>query len=288
MGWLKLIQYCRILYRTAMTGSKSRASGMRRYLRMNICARYFCRNWWTAVVAYDKRAARELLHRNPVFQPCNLALRNAWFSGGVEWNCGIIGHTPYTCDRMYCEEVRLSDGTPVVRMYQYERVRGLIYRVEAFLPDGAQQLYVRVRIDNARKQPTAVYWWSNIAVDEREDVRVIVPASKAFRFGYGGKLKKIPVPQMDGMDISYTMQLPQAMDFFFDLDADKSGGRCQRRWISAVGGDGQGFVQTSTDLLKGRKLLYGEWARADATGRRFWRRGLSVPGDTGRPCTYAA
>lgn len=223
---------------------------------------------------YDKRAARELLHRNPVFQPCNLALRNAWFSGGVEWNCGIIGHTPYTCDRMYCEEVRLSDGTPVVRMYQYERVRGLIYRVEAFLPDGAQQLYVRVRIDNARKQPTAVYWWSNIAVDEREDVRVIVPASKAFRFGYGGKLKKIPVPQMDGMDISYTMQLPQAMDFFFDLDADKSGGRCQRRWISAVGGDGQGFVQTSTDLLKGRKLFV--WGMG--AGGRNWQTFLAQKG----------
>ena len=46
------------------------------------------------------------------------------------------------------------------------------------MPDGAQQLYVRVRIDNARKQPTAVYWWSNIAVDEREDVRVIVPGEQ--------------------------------------------------------------------------------------------------------------
>lgn len=224
---------------------------------------------------YDKRAGRELLHRNPVFQPCNLALRNAWFSGGVEWNCGIIGHTPYTCDRMYCEQVRLSDGTPVVRMYQYERVRGLIYRVEAFLPEGAQQLYVRVRIDNARNAPTAVYWWSNMAVDEREDVRVIVPATKAFRFGYGGKLKKIPVPNMDGLDLSYTMQLPQAMDFFFDLDADKPGlERPQRRWISAVGGDGRGFVQTSTDLLQGRKLFV--WGMG--AGGRNWQTFLAEKG----------
>ena len=52
---------------------------------------------------------------------------------------------------------------------EYERVRGLLYRVEAFLPDDSDRLYVRVRIDNARKNPTAVYWWSNIAVDERED-----------------------------------------------------------------------------------------------------------------------
>lgn len=224
---------------------------------------------------YDKKAERELLHRNPVFQPCNLALRNAWFSGGVEWNCGIIGHTPYTCDRMYCEELQLSDGTPVVRMYQYERVRGLIYRVEAFLPDGSDRLFVRVRVDNARSTPTAVYWWSNIAVDEREDVRVIVPGTKAFRFGYGGNLKKIPVPQMDGMDVSYTMQLPHAMDFFFDLDADKpASDRCQRRWVSAIGGDGRGFIQTSTDLLQSRKLFV--WGMG--AGGRNWQTFLAEKG----------
>ncbi|MBQ6990784.1 MAG: DUF5107 domain-containing protein, partial [Clostridia bacterium] len=45
---------------------------------------------------YDKKAGRELLYANNVFQPCNLALRNAWFSGGVEWNVGIKGHNPLT------------------------------------------------------------------------------------------------------------------------------------------------------------------------------------------------
>ncbi len=51
----------------------------------------------------DKDTGRELLHCNPVFQPCNLALRNAWISGGVEWNIGIIGHNPYTVDSLYAE-----------------------------------------------------------------------------------------------------------------------------------------------------------------------------------------
>ena len=32
---------------------------------------------------YDKDEGRELMHTNPVFQPANLALRNAWFSGWV-------------------------------------------------------------------------------------------------------------------------------------------------------------------------------------------------------------
>src|SRR5436190_7167554 len=33
---------------------------------------------------FHKPQQRELLFRNPVFQPANLAIRNAWFAGGIE------------------------------------------------------------------------------------------------------------------------------------------------------------------------------------------------------------
>lgn len=219
----------------------------------------------------DRTTGKELLHRNPVFQPCNLALRNAWVSGGVEWNLGIIGHTPFTVDSLHTEALTLSDGTPVLRMYQYERVRHLVYRVEALLPEGSRQLILRVRIDNAGDTDTAVYWWSNMAVDEREDVRVIVPAELTFRYGYGGKLSKVSVPYQDDLDISRTTQLPHAIDFFFSLPKE------QRRWISALNTDGYGFVQTSTDILKGRKLFV--WGMNQ--GGRNWQSFLAEPG-----CAY--
>jgi len=242
----------------------------------------------------DKTTGRELLHRNPVFQPCNLALRNAWVSGGVEWNIGIIGHSPFTVDRMFTEQLALDDGTPVLRMFQYERVRRLIYRVEAMLPDDSRYLFVRVRIDNSSDMGTAFYWWSNIAVDERDDTRVLVPSHKSYRWGYGGKLTKVSIPYMTvsipymtvqadqvyggagkcgtlHWDISRTTQLPQAMDFFFDIPQG------QRRWISAVDGDGYGFVQTSTDVLQGRKLFV--WGMG--SGGRNWQTFLAQPG-----CAY--
>ncbi len=237
---------------------------------------------------YDKDAERELLHVNPVFQPANLALRNAWFSGGVEWNCGIIGHTPFTCDDVAAEELQLSDGTPVLRMFAYERVRHLFYRVEALLPDGSRELYVRVRIDNARMEDTAVYWWSNMAVNEGENIRVIVPAKKAFRYGYGGKLSKVPVPYMDAeadklrgtaaklareqggvlhWDVSHSTCLPQSMDFFFDLPKEA------RPFIAAVDENGYGICQTSTEELRGRKLF--AWGMGE--GGRHWQAFLSAP-----------
>ena len=44
---------------------------------------------------------------NPVFQPGNLAIRNAWFSGGVEWNMGIRGHSVYTCSPVFAARVHM-------------------------------------------------------------------------------------------------------------------------------------------------------------------------------------
>ena len=209
---------------------------------------------WSLV---DKKTGRELLCRNPVFQPCNLGLRNAWISGGVEWNLGIIGHTPFTVSSLYAETVE-ADGEPILRMYQYERVRHLVYRVEASL--AGDRLYVRIKIDNARQQDTAVYWWSNIAVDEREDVRVIVPSERAFRYGYGGALTKVPYPYQPDWDASRSVQIPQSMDFFFDIPENRL------HWIAALGKDGYGLVETSTPELIGRKLFV--WGMG-AGGRRW-------------------
>ncbi len=59
---------------------------------------------------YDKVQKRELLYVNPVFQPGNLALRNAWFSGGVEFNVGIKGHNPLTCSPL-CAHLKSRHGT---------------------------------------------------------------------------------------------------------------------------------------------------------------------------------
>lgn len=41
-------------------------------------------------------------------------------SGGVEWNCGIFGHHVHTCDTLFTAITKLQDGTPVLRMYEYE------------------------------------------------------------------------------------------------------------------------------------------------------------------------
>ena len=63
-----------------------------------------------------KPEARELLARNPVFQPANLALRNAWFSGGIEWNLGHYGHALTTASHVFAAEILSATDDPGLRL----------------------------------------------------------------------------------------------------------------------------------------------------------------------------
>ncbi len=214
-----------------------------------------------------KPSGRELVDVNPVFQPANLAIRNAWFSGGVEWNIGTIGHSPFTCAPLFAARVRGADGTPILRMYEWERMRQVPFQIDAYLPDGSPVLFVRVRIVNPHERETPMYWWSNMAVPESADTRVIVPADLAYRFNYRG-LDVVPVPDAEGTDISYATNLGRAADFFFHIPDG------QRHWIAALDGEGRGLAQISTERLKGRKLFL--WGM-DAGGRT-WQEFLAEPG----------
>jgi tetratricopeptide (TPR) repeat protein len=220
---------------------------------------------WSLV---HKPTGRELLYRNPVFQPANLALRNAWFAGGVEWNIGTIGHSPTTCEPLHAARVLQPDGTPVLRMYEFERLREVVFQVDAWLPPRSPVLLVHVRIVNPNDVETPMYWWSNAAVPQADDIRVLAPADEAWQFTPDRPLRRVPVPVHDREDRTYTTRATEAADYFFAI-ADG-----QRGWVAALDGRGTGLVQTSTDRLRGRKLFL--WGRSPGGGH--WQEWLAQPG----------
>ena len=217
---------------------------------------------------WDKDSGRELLYCNPVFQPGNLALRNAWFSGGVEFNVSIKGHHPMTCSDMFARHITMADGTPGVRMYEYERIRGTAYGFDAWLPEDSRLLFIRPRIENTMDHAVWTYWWSNIAVAYTEGMRIIAPADKTF-VNYADDnhyyLDFADVPVAKGVDISYPKNVKIAQDFFFYIpDRDP-------KWIAAVDEEGVGMMQCSTRELLGRKLFV--WG--DSHGGDNWKNFLS-------------
>ncbi|MEU7411887.1 DUF5107 domain-containing protein [Streptomyces sp. NPDC042638] len=218
---------------------------------------------------------RELLYRNPVFQPADFALNGAWFSGGIEWNIGATGHTTLSCAPLHAARVPAPDGGEMLRLWEWERLRDLPFQVDLWLPQGSDFLYAGVRIRNPHDRPVPAYWWSNTAVPE--DRRVLAPAEEAWYFGYDSRLRRVPVPSYDGIDRTHPRNSPYAADWFYEVPDGR------RRWIAAVDADGHGLVQTSTDGLRGRKLFV--WG--SGPGGRRWQEWLTAPG-TGGYCEIQA
>lgn len=235
------------------------------YLRAVFLPQFGGRLW----SLYDKKAGRDLLYQNTVIRPCNLALRNAWLSGGIEFNCGMVGHGPFTCDHMFMAQTALDDGTPVLRFYEYERIRACVYQMDFFLPTDSPVLYGRMRIVNPNRETVPMYWWTNIAVPEEEGCRVIVPAHAAYT-NHRHMLGKVKAPVHEGLDITYPTNNPVAVDYFWKLDPET------RKYMAYFQPDGYGFFQASTPRQRGRKLFV--WGQGPGGAR--WQEFLTEDGST--------
>lgn len=196
----------------------------------------------------DKERGRELLYTNDVLRFCNLAVRNAWFSGGVEWNLGVIGHTPLTADQLYTAVLEQEDGTKILRMYEYERIRGVTYQMDFWLGEKDRFLNARMRVVNFGEEVVPMYWWSNMAVPEEDGGRVVVPAKKAFTNKDWG-VYKVDIPFVNGVDITRYQQIPESVDYFFDIPEESP------KYIAHVDGGGYGLLHLSTNRLRSRKLF---------------------------------
>jgi tetratricopeptide (TPR) repeat protein len=215
----------------------------------------------------DKADDRELLFDNPVLRFANLGIRGAWFSGGIEWNPGIFGHSPQSCAPVYVATVSVRDGQ-LLRMYEFDRKLQSIWQVDVYLPDHSRQLWVHVRIRNPNDHPIPYYWWTNIAVPQRARTRVLARVHKAVSHGMDHSVVNVDYPYVRGEDISYPTNLEGAASLFFLREIS------ERPWIASVDADGRGILHCSTQALCGRKY----WAYGSRQGSKNWMDFLSLPG----------
>lgn len=223
-----------------------------RFLKATFLPTYGGRLW----SLIDKTTGENLLYTNDVIRPSNLAIRNAWFSGGVEWNISMIGHTPFTMEPLFTSKLEKEDGTPVLRMYEYERVRKVTYQMDFWLEENSRFLNCRMRIFNQTDEMVPMYWWSNMAVPEYERGRIIVPAKEAFTNREDG-VYKVDIPMVNGNDISKYKEIPNQVDYFFHIPKESP------KYIANINKNGYGLLHLSTSRLVSRKLF--SWGKNEAS-----------------------
>lgn len=222
---------------------------------------------------FDKIHGRELLLDNPELRLGNLAIRNAWFAGGVEWNCGRRGHDAQTVSPRFAAELTDGAGAPVLRIYEMSRDRLTPFQLDFMLPEDSAWLLVRGRIVNPGDSVVPMYWWSNIAVAEGPGARVVVPAAFAYANRYAGgvhTLAWLPLPDGEGFDGTRPANYRYVRDHFYDIP------ETSRKYECVFFEDGYGLAHCSTRRLQGRKLFV--WGMSP--GGRHWQRKL-VPENSG-------
>ncbi len=215
-----------------------------------------------------KDEERELLFDNPVFQPANLAALNAWFSGGIEWNGLIPGHTPFTCSPVFVAKVTTERG-PIVRLYEFDRIREAAWQVDLFLPEDECRIWIHVTLTNPNPYAVDCYWWTNMAAPLNEHTRVLSPADCSIEHVLpDNHLAPFDFPLGHGYDGSYPVNYRDSASVFFRRH------ELQKPWIASFGEDGRGIYHAATDNLNGRKLF--TWG-SNAGGQR-WQQYLSCEG----------
>lgn len=216
----------------------------------------------------DLVTGRDLVFRNPVFQPANLAALNAWFSGGIEWNGLIPGHTPFTCAPVFAGVRETSEG-PILRLYEFDRIVEATWQIDLFLPEGSALLYAHGRIANPNEEERLAYWWTNVAAPMSPGARVLSPADYSIEHIWpGNELGRCAFPR-DNPDPSYPENWENATSVFFRAPA------APRRFIASVDADGYGLMQTATAEMDGRKFFYF----GSAVGGQNWMDYLARPGE---------
>ncbi len=217
---------------------------------------------------FDKESKRDLISDNGAFLPGNLAIRNAWFAGGIEYNCGRRGHDVQTCSPRFTALLQDSDGTPVLRFYEISRDRLTPFQTDFYLPENSRFLYMRARIVNPNDFEVPMYWWSNLALPIPMGGKLVAPAENAYvNVTENGRqtLKKLALPIVDGgIDASRPDKLYFTKELFFNLPDEA------RKFECVFDADGKGMAFASTSRLIGRKLF----AWGNSPGGSHWQRSL--------------
>ncbi len=127
---------------------------------------------WGAIV---KATGHEFIYRNEVMKFRNISLRGPWTSGGIEFNFGVIGHTPATATPVDYALRENADGSASVFVGTMDLPSRTHWRVEVRLPPDKAYFETRTLWYNPTPLVQPYYNWMTAAAFARDDLELFVP-----------------------------------------------------------------------------------------------------------------
>ncbi|MCC5908367.1 MAG: DUF5107 domain-containing protein [Balneolaceae bacterium] len=150
--------------------------------------------------AIEKSTGHEFIYKNHVKKFRDIALRGPWTSGGIEFNFGIVGHTPATAHPVDYLIREHEDGSVSTVIGGLDLPSRTEWRVEITLPADKAYFETESFWYNPLPMEQSNYVWMNAAAEAREDLQLIYPGTHYV--GHSGDAHPWPV-NADGVDLSW-------------------------------------------------------------------------------------
>lgn len=134
---------------------------------------------------FDKISKREVFYKNSVIKFSPLAIRGAFFSGGIEFSFPVA-HAPTTCDPVNWEIQKNDDGSASVSIGGIEHISRLRWTITLTLYPDRSAISQDVNLKNPNSVPGRYHYWTNASLDANEGTEFIYPFHRARSYEYAG------------------------------------------------------------------------------------------------------
>mgnify|MGYP001827647269 CR=1 FL=1 len=145
---------------------------------------------WGAIV---KETGHEFIYRNEVMKFRNISLRGPWTSGGIEFNFGVIGHTPATATPVDYQLEENADGSVSCFVGGMDLPSRTHWRVEIRLPADKAYFETNVLWYNPTPLEQPYYNWMTAAAFARDDLEMAMPGDSYLE--HSGRERSWPVDE---------------------------------------------------------------------------------------------
>jgi tetratricopeptide (TPR) repeat protein len=150
--------------------------------------------------AIEKSTGNEFIYYNSVVKFRDIAMRGPWTSGGIEFNFGVIGHSPHVSTPVDYKIRNNDDGSVSCFIGGIELFTRTRWETEINLQPDKAYFTTNTKWNNVTPLMQPYYNWSNAAYQAEGDLEFVFPGNT--RISHGGSADSWPINQ-EGRNMSF-------------------------------------------------------------------------------------
>lgn len=177
---------------------------------------------------YDKTSQREVFYKNSTIKFSPLAIRGAFFSGGVEFSFPVA-HAPTTADSVNWDILENEDGSASIVIGGLEHMSCMRWTIKLTLFPDRCALTQDVQLFNPSPIPGRYHYWTNASLDSDDQTEFIYPFQRVRSYEFAGtaswpisRLDMITsepgLPGMEGVPMWPAERLHEPFNFRWEKD----------------------------------------------------------------------